>query len=125
MSVHSCARYVAVVKRTSYASDGSILYRGKWEYDKAGKRIKETNAYVLSRELCEEAVRPEKEQDANEDIWVWTVNGEEIGRSDKLSRSEIEDLLYNENSEWRLMDDRWRTIYNNGLMRDFSIYSEP
>ena len=85
----------------------------------------ENNAYVLSRELCEEAVRPENGQDASEDIWVWTVNGEEIGRSDNLSESEKENLFYNENSEWRLMDDRWRTIYNNGLMRDFSIYGEP
>ena len=83
------------------------------------------SAYVLYRELCEEAEIPEKGQDADEDIWVWTVNGEEIGRSDKLSESEIEDLLYNENSEWRLADDRWRTIYNNGLMRDYSIYGEP
>ena len=83
------------------------------------------NTYVLYRELCEEAEIPEKGQDADEDIWVWTVNGEEIGRSDKLSESEIEDLLYNENSEWRLVDDRWRTIYNNGLMRDYSIYGEP
>ena len=83
------------------------------------------NSYVLYRELCEEAEIPEKGQEANEDIWVWTVNGEEIGRSDKLSESEIEDLLYNENSEWRISDDRWRTIYNNGLTADFSIYNEP
>ena len=83
------------------------------------------NSYVLYRELCEEAEIPEKGQEANEDIWVWTVNGEEIGRSDKLSESEIEDLLYNENSEWRITGDRWRTIYNNGLTADFSIYNEP
>ena len=80
------------------------------------------NAYVLYRELCEEAV--EYDEDGN-DIWVWTVNGEEIGRSDELSESEIEDLIYNENSEWRILDDRWRTIYNSGLNADFSIYSEP
>lgn len=80
------------------------------------------NAYVLYRELCEEAVG--YDEDGN-DIWAWTVNGEEIGRSDELSRSEIEDLIYNENSEWRILDDRWRTIYNSGLNADFSIYSEP
>lgn len=83
------------------------------------------NAYVLSRELCEDVEIPEEWQDADEEIWVWTVNGVEIGRSDQLSKSEIEDLLYNENSEWKLTDDRWRTIYNSGMMTDYSIYGEP
>lgn len=82
----------------------------------------EGNAYVRYRELREEAEG--FDEDGN-DIWIWTVNGEEIGRSDELSRSEIEDLIYNENSEWRILDDRWRTIYNNGLNADYSIYSEP
>ena len=82
----------------------------------------EGNAYVRYRELCEEAEGYDEDRN---DIWVWTVNGEEIGRSDELSESEIEDLIYNENSEWRILDDRWRTIYNNGLNADFSIYSEP
>ena len=59
------------------------------------------------------------------DIWIWTVNGEEIGRSDVLSMEEIEDLLYNENSEWGIFGDRWRTLYNAGLAADYSIYSEP
>lgn len=80
------------------------------------------NAYVLNRELCEEAVG--YDEDGN-DIWVWTVNGEEIGRSDELSESEKADLVYNENSEWRILDDRWRTIFNNGLTADGSIYNEP
>ena len=83
------------------------------------------NVYVLSRELCEEAEVSEDRQDESEYIWVWTVNGAEIGRSDQLSEFEIEDLLYNENSEWRIADDRWRTIYSNGLIRDGSIYNEP
>ena len=83
------------------------------------------NSYVLYRELCEELQIPEEGREAGEDIWVWTVNGVEIGRSDQLSESEKEDLLYNENSEWRIADDRWRAIYNNGLMRDYSIYSDP
>lgn len=80
------------------------------------------NAYVLNRELCEEAVG--YDEDGN-DIWVWTVNGEEIGRSSELSESEKADLIYNENSEWRILDDRWRTIFNNGLTADYSIYNEP
>ena len=83
------------------------------------------NAYVFGRELCEDAKWPEDGQDAGDYIWVWTVNGEVIGRSDELSESEIEDLLYSENSEWRIADDRWRTIYNNGLTADGSIYNSP
>lgn len=80
----------------------------------------EDNAYTLYRELREDAV-----WDEGEDIWVWTVNGEEIGRSDKLSDEEIEDLIYNENSEWKITDDRWRSLYNHGLTADYSIYAEP
>ena len=72
----------------------------------------EDNAYVLYRELCEELARYEKGQDAYKDIWVWTVNGEEIGRSDKLSEAEIDDLLYNENSEWGIAGDRWTNDYS-------------
>lgn len=83
------------------------------------------DAFFLYRELCEDAEVPGDAQDADDYIWVWTVNGEEIGRSDELTESEIEDLIYNENSEWRIADDRWRTIYNNGLNADFSIYNEP
>lgn len=83
------------------------------------------NEYVMDRELREDIASYEEEQNSDEDIWVWTVNGEEIGRSDVLSESEIDDLLYNENSEWRLADDRWRTIYNNGMTADWSIYDEP
>lgn len=82
-------------------------------------------AYVLDRGLREDEAPLKEGQDANEYIWVWTVNGEVIGRSDELSESEIVDLLYSENSEWRLADDRWRTIYNNGLMADYSIYGSP
>lgn len=76
------------------------------------------NEFVMYRELCEE---PE----SHSDIWVWTVNGEEVARSDELSEEEIYDFLYGENSEWKIMDDRWRTLYNNGLTADYSIYDEP
>lgn len=78
------------------------------------------DAHMLYRELCEAAV-----WESGREVWVWTVNGEEIGRSDELSEAEIEDLLYNENSEWGITGDRWRTLYNNGLNADFSIYGEP
>ena len=85
----------------------------------------QNNAYSIDRDLCEYAEVPEDGKDASDYIWVWTVNGEVIGRSDELSESEIADLLYSENSEWRLADDRWRTIYNNGMMADYSIYNSP
>ena len=83
------------------------------------------NTYVMDRELCEDMAPYEEGQDSNNEIWVWTVNGEEIGRSDELSKEEIDDLLYNENSEWRLSDDRWQTIYNDGMTTNGSIYDEP
>lgn len=82
------------------------------------------NTYVMYRELCED-LDHDILYELDEDVWVWTVNGEVIGRSDELSREEIEDLIYNENSEWGIEGDRWRTLYNNGLTTDFSIYGEP
>ena len=82
----------------------------------------QNNTYSKYRELCEEAVR---EEGADEDIWVWTVNDEEVLRSDECSKEEIFDFLYSENSEWQIADERWRTIYNNGLAADYSIYDEP
>ena len=45
-------------------------------------------------------------------------------RSDEHTPEEIDDIIYNENSDWGLMTDRWQTIYNGGLMADFSIYGE-
>ena len=80
----------------------------------------EDNIFVLSRELREELLVV-----SDEEIWVWTVNGEEIGRSNELSKAEIENLLYNDNSEWNLSHNRWQILYNNGMMSDYSIYAEP
>ena len=82
----------------------------------------EQNAYVLKRELREQAAA---ETEDGQTVWVWTVNDVEIGRSSQLSDDEIEDLLYNENSDWQIANDRWRTLYNNGLTVDYSIYAEP
>lgn len=81
----------------------------------------ENNSYVMYRELREDAVWDE----GDDIIWVWTVNGEEIGRSDKLSDEEIENLLYNENSEWNIAGERWQILYNMGQTTDYSIYAEP
>lgn len=82
----------------------------------------QNDTYILYRELCEDL---DMDTDSDEYVWIWTVNGREIGRSDELSTEEIEDLLYNENSEWGLAGDRWRTLYNQGLTTDYSIYCEP
>lgn len=83
------------------------------------------DTYVMIRELCEDAIWESGDSASDNLVWIWTVNGEEIGRSDKLSEEEIDDLIYNENSEWQISGDRWRTLYNNGLTTDFSIYEEP
>ena len=80
----------------------------------------EDNIFVLSRELREELLVV-----SDEEIWIWTVNGEEVGRSNELSKAEIENLLYNDNSEWNLSHSRWQILYNNGMMSDYSIYGEP
>jgi hypothetical protein len=80
----------------------------------------EDNIFVLSRELREELLVV-----SDEEIWIWTVNGEEVGRSNELSKAEIENLLYNDNSEWNLSHNRWQILYNNGMMSDYSIYAEP
>lgn len=102
------------------------VVRSQWRNSAASHRWGEykyqDGAYVLDRKLREDCMISD---DHNEDIWVWTVNGEEIGRSDELSLEEIEDLLYSEKSEWQIMDDRWRTLYNGGLTADYSIYDEP
>ena len=82
----------------------------------------ENNCYVLKRELREQAAA---ETEDEQTVWIWTVNDVEIGRSSQLSDEEIENLLYNENSEWQIASDRWRTLYNDGLTVDYSIYSEP
>lgn len=76
--------------------------------------------YVMHRELCEEL-----EHSGDKEVWVWTVNGKEAARSDELSEEEIAEFLYGENSEWKITGDRWRTLYNNGLTTDYSIYAEP
>ena len=64
----------------------------------------QNNTYVMERHLREDLL------DADNRVWIWYVNDEEIGRSDELSETEIDDLLYNENSEWKLSDSRWENF---------------
>ncbi len=72
------------------------------------------DTYVLYRELC-----ACEEGSSDDFVTVLTVNGEEMVRSDECSEEEMEYLLYNENSEWRM--SRWY----NGLTTDYSLYDEP
>lgn len=64
--------------------------------------------FVLTRVLIEEPA-PDGIQ-GNEIVWQWTEGGTVIGRSDELTEEEIDDLIYNENSEWGLRTDRWNTL---------------
>lgn len=81
--------------------------------------------YILSRELKEELMTDEDVEQDGKEVWVWTVNGEEVGRSDEMTDEEVHALLFDEDGEWGIAGDRWRTIYNNGLTADYSIYGEP
>lgn len=78
------------------------------------------NKYNLVEEL-----REDLDIKGDMDTWVWNVNGVEIARSDEMTEEEIYEFIYGENSEWGIACDRWRTIYNEGLTVDYSIYSEP
>jgi len=83
--------------------------------------------YTMIRELMEDVLRDEDGEivDPDDTVWVWFVNGEMLARSDELTDDEIYDLIYGENSEWGIACDRWRTLYNQGLTVDYSIYSTP
>lgn len=51
------------------------------------------DTYVTIRELCEDAVWESGDSASDNIVWIWTVNGEEISRSDELSAEEIDDLI--------------------------------
>ena len=83
--------------------------------------------YVMLRELMEDVLRDEDGEivDPDDTVWVWFVNGEMLARSDELTDDEIYNLIYGEDSDWGIACDRWRTLYNQGLTVDYSIYSTP
>lgn len=97
---------------------------GKYEY--------QNGEFVQVAYLTEEPCPESWGQEEKDLIWQWTEemlqNGEMVQsrcwRSDEYTREEIDDIIYNENSDWGLLTDRWRTIYNGGIMADFSIYGE-
>lgn len=95
----------------SKADAESELVLGQWRnsadsYSWAEYQYQD-GTYVIIRELREETCYL-----PDQDVRVWTINGIEVGRSDLLSEEETEDLLYNENSEWKLDGDRWRMKYH-------------
>lgn len=100
------------------------LIRSQWRNSAASHSWAEyryqNNTYARYRELCEDV-----DFSGGEEVWVWTVNGEEAARSDELSEEELAEFLYGESSEWKLADDQWRTLYNSGQTVDYSIYAEP
>lgn len=81
-------------------------------------------AYKDGKYSLVEELREDLDIECDMDTWVWTVNDVEIARSDEMTKEEIYELIYGKNSEWGIACDRWRTIYNEGLTVDFSIYSE-
>ena len=98
-----------------------------------GKYAYRDGAFVQVAYLTEESI-PGSSQESEDGslVWQWTEEtlrkGEMVRtgywRSDEYTPEELDDIIYNENSGWGLMTDRWRTIYNGGRMADFSIYGE-
>ena len=97
-----------------------------------GKYAYQNGAFVQVAYLTEEPCPESLGKEESDLIWQWTeetLQGGEMAqsrywRSDEHTPEEIDDIIYNENSDWGLMTDRWQTIYNGGLMADFSIYGE-
>ena len=83
----------------------------------------ENGEFVLVRELREDVIIERDEAgNVTNTIWYWSVNDVVVMRDDEASAEEIEEFLYGESSDWKLDDDRWNTIYNDGRMADYSIY---
>ncbi len=47
-------------------------------------------------------------ENVENEVSIWDVDGKVIGRSDQLTEAEIDDLIYNENSDWGIEGDRWK-----------------
>lgn len=97
---------------------------GKYEY--------RDETFVLTAYLTEEPCPESWGQEEDDLIWQWIEETLQSGemvqnrcwRSDEYTKEEINGIIYNACSDWGLQTDRWRTIYNGGLMADFSIYGE-
>ena len=84
--------------------------------------------FVEKERLTEELKRTA----SGDDLWTWTdkvfEDGEWRIREYFTANDYDKDTLYNEKiygetAYWDITSDRWRTLFNNGLMADFSIYS--
>lgn len=47
-------------------------------------------------------------ENVENEVSIWDVDGKVIGRSDQLTEAEIDDLIYNEKSDWGIEGDRWK-----------------
>ena len=82
--------------------------------------------YIEMERLTEEQITTEN----GEKIWTWTdeifVNGNWQVREYFTEKDYDKETIYEKvrgvNSHWGIAQDRWRTLFNNGLMLDFSIY---
>lgn len=72
--------------------------------------------YVELRVLTE-GLTPDSPREEDKAIWQWTVteNGQTtvLARSDEYTAEELDDLIYNENSEWNLSSKRWWGIFSD------------
>ena len=88
----------------------------------------EGGEYIERERLTEESLR----SDSNDYEWIWAWTDEIFVDGEWEIREYFTDMDYDfetlyekvhgENSYWGIDQDRWRTLFNNGLMSDFSIY---
>lgn len=65
------------------------------------------------------------------EIWTWTdeifTDGEwqirEYFTENDYDKETLHNKIYGTSSRWGIDQDKWRTLYNDGLMSDFSIYN--
>lgn len=84
--------------------------------------------YVETERLTEEPVQAEND----EELWGWTdeifgdghwQTREYFTEKDYDTETLYREKVYGAESHWDIAQDRWRTLFNNGMMSDFSIYS--
>ena len=86
--------------------------------------------YVETERLTEEPASSDNNDESI--VWSWTdevfANGEWQVReyfteNDYDKETLYSEKVYGETAYWDIGSDRWRTLFNNGKMSDFSIYS--
>ena len=84
--------------------------------------------YTETERLTEEPIFTEDD----EELWTWTdeifVDGEwqireYFTQNDYDEETLYGEKVYGEGCHWDIGQDRWRTLFNNGMMSDYSIYS--